>query len=168
MRSKGLSGLGALARRPGHGGRSVICDGRTEGGQAMVWFAVALPLLVMLIVLVVDGGELYLEYIRARNAVELAAQAGAQSVDENVFRNTNEVVLNIDGSLWTMRQYMALNRGARQGQISTTYVGHTAYAQVCTRTAVPTQFFRLFGADTLSVGACARAYPAHGIRWEGE
>ncbi len=142
--------------------------GRGEQGQAMVWFVVALPLFVMLIVLVVDGGEMYLEYIRARNAAELAAQAGAQSVDEAVFKDTNEVILNIDGSLWAMRQYMALNSGARQGQMSTAYVGHTAYARVCTTTRVPTQFFRLFGADALPVGACARAYPAHGIRREGE
>jgi Flp pilus assembly protein TadG len=160
-----FSELGTLGLRRRGDGQTMACD---DEGQAIVWFAVAMPLVLMLIVLVVDGGQLYLAYIRARNAAELAAQAGAQSVDESVFRQTNEVVLNIDGSLWTMRQYMVLNSGARQGRISTSYVGHTAYAQVCTQTMVPTLFFRLFGADALPVGACARAYPAHGIRHEGE
>ena len=142
--------------------------GSGERGQAMIWFVVALPLLAMLVVLVTDGGQMYLEYVRARNAANLAAQAGAQSVNTDWFRDTNEIVLNIDGSLWTMRQYMTLNNAARGGDISTTYYGHTAYAQVCTTTEVPTFFFRLFGADALRVGACSRAYPAHGIRQEGE
>jgi len=134
----------------------------------MIWFVVALPLLAMLIVLVMDGGQMYLEYIRARNAANLAAQAGAQSVDTDYFRDTNEVMLNIDGSLWAMRQYMTLNNAGREGQVNTTYYGHTAWAQVCTQTEVPTFFFRLFGVDTMRVSACSRAYPAHGIRWEGE
>jgi hypothetical protein len=134
----------------------------------MLWFLLSLPLVMMLVVLVMDGGQMYLEYIRARNAANLAAQAGAQSVDTDWFRDSNEIILNIDGSLWTMRQYMAFNDVGREGQISTIYYGHTAYAQVCTETAVPTFFFRLFGVDTLPVSACARAYPAHGIRWEGE
>jgi len=142
--------------------------GGGEDGQALVWFVATLPLIVMLIALVMDGGQMYLEYIRARNAANLAAQAGAQAVNSDWFRETNEVVLSIDGSLWTMRQYMTLNDAGRQGQVGVTYYGHTAYAQVCTTTDVPTFFFRLFGVDTLRVGACARAYPAHGIRWEGE
>jgi Flp pilus assembly protein TadG len=139
-----------------------------EEGQALVWFLVTLPLVMMLIVLAVDGGQMYLEYIRARNAANLAAQAGAQSVDGDEFRRSNKVILNIDGSLWTMHQYMTLNSVGRQGRMRTTYYGHTAYAQVCTRTEVPTAFFRLFGVDALRVGACARAYPAYGIRYEGE
>ena len=142
--------------------------GAGEGGQATVWFLVSLPLVMMLIVLVTDGGQTYLEYIRARSAANLAAQAGAQAVDTDWFKSTNQVNLSIDGALWTMRQYMTLNSVARQGQVSTTYYGHTAYARVCTQTTVPSFFFRLFGPDTLRVGACARAYPAHGIRWEGE
>ncbi len=139
-----------------------------EQGQAMIWFLLSLPLVMMLIVLVMDGGQMYLEYIRARNAANLAAQAGAQSVNTDWFKSTNEVILNIDGSLWAMHQYMTLNNVGRQGQVSTTYYGHTAWAQVCTETQVPTFFFRLFGVETLGVGACSRAYPAHGIRWEGE
>ena len=141
---------------------------REQKGQGLVWFIVTLPLVMMLIVLVVDGGQMYLEYIRARNAAHLAAQAGAQSVDGNEFRRSNKVILNIDGSRWTMHQYMTLNSVGRQGRIRTVYYGHTAYAQVCTQTDVPSFFFRLFGADTLRVGACARAYPAYGIRTEGE
>ena len=141
---------------------------RGEKGQGLVWFIVSLPLVMMLIVLAVDGGQMYLAYIQARNAANLAAQAGAQSVDGNEFKRSNKVMLNIDGSLWAMHQYMTLNSAGRQGQVRTTYYGHTAYAQVCTQTEVPTLFFRLFGVDTLKVGACARAYPAHGIRYEGE
>ena len=154
-----VSFLRRLARRKVAGG---------EQGQAMVWFVAALSLVMMLIVLVMDGGQMYLEYVRARHAANLAAQAGAQSVDTNWFREQNEVILSIDGSLWTMHQYMTLNNAGRQGQVGVTYYGHTAYAQVCTTTDVPTFFFRLFGADTLRVGACSRAYPAHGIRYEGE
>ena len=139
-----------------------------EEGQALVWFVASLPLVMMLIVLVMDGGQMYLEYVRARHAANLAAQAGAQAVDAGHFKNTNEIILNIDGSLWAMHRYIALNNAERQGRISTTYYVHTAYARDCTRTEVPTFFFRLFGVDTLPVSACAQAYPAHGIRREGE
>jgi Flp pilus assembly protein TadG len=147
---------------------TVVRGEGSEQGQALVFFLVALPLILMLIALVVDGGMMYLEYVRARNAAELAAQAGAQAVDVSRFKATNEVQLNIDGSLYSMRQYMTLNSRNRHGEVRTTYYGHTAYAQVCTTTEVPTSFFRLFGSDTMRVGSCARAYPAYGIRWEGE
>jgi Flp pilus assembly protein TadG len=134
-----------------------------ERGQSMVWFIAVFPLLMMFIVLVVDGGQMYLEYIRARKAANLAAQAGAQSVDIGRFITDNEIELDPDGALWTMDEYMGWNSVGRQGQITNAYHVSPDYARACTRTEVPTLFFRLFGVNTLSVGACARAYPAHGI-----
>jgi hypothetical protein len=150
--------------------RIVALVGRESGeeGQSLLWFLICLPLILILIVLVADGGHMYLEYIRARNAANLSAQAGAQAVNTNVFRDSNDVVLNIDGSLYTMRQYMAMNSVGRQGETETIYYGHTAYARVCTWTHVETTFGKIFGFGTMRVGACSTAYPAHGIRYEGE
>ncbi len=48
---------------------------RDEGGQSVVLIAVSLPLILSLLLLVIDGGRLYVERERIRNAAQLAAEA---------------------------------------------------------------------------------------------
>lgn len=48
---------------------------REEGGQAIVLFATALPLFLVLLLLVIDGGRLLVERERLRNAAHFAAEA---------------------------------------------------------------------------------------------
>lgn len=48
---------------------------RDERGQSVVLLAGALPLMLALLLLVVDGGRLYVERERIRNAAQLAAEA---------------------------------------------------------------------------------------------
>lgn len=48
---------------------------RDEGGQSIVLFAGALPLILALLLLVIDGGRLYVERERIRNAAQTAAEA---------------------------------------------------------------------------------------------
>lgn len=48
---------------------------RDEAGQSVVLIAVALPLILGLLLLVIDGGRLYVERERIRNAAQLAAEA---------------------------------------------------------------------------------------------
>ncbi len=49
---------------------------RRDEGQAVVLLALSLPLVLALLLLVIDGGRLYLEGERLRNAAQLAAEAG--------------------------------------------------------------------------------------------
>jgi len=48
---------------------------RDEGGQAIALFAVSLPLFLVLLLLVIDGGRLLVEHQRLRNAAQFAAEA---------------------------------------------------------------------------------------------
>lgn len=50
---------------------------REEGGQAIVLFAVSLPLFLALMLLVIDGGRALVEHERLRNAAQFAAEAVA-------------------------------------------------------------------------------------------
>ena len=49
---------------------------RDEGGQAVVLLAISLPLVLALLLLVIDGGHLYVERERLHDAAQLAAEAG--------------------------------------------------------------------------------------------
>lgn len=53
-----------------------------DGGQAIVMLALALPLSLALLLLVIDGGRLYVEQTRLRNAAQLAAEAGVSLAGE--------------------------------------------------------------------------------------
>lgn len=48
---------------------------RDEGGQSVVLIAVSLPVVLSLMLLVIDGGRLYVDRERIRNAAQLAAEA---------------------------------------------------------------------------------------------
>ncbi len=54
-----------------------------EQGQAIILLALSLPLLFALLLLVVDGGRLFVERERLRNAAQLAAEAGVARVAES-------------------------------------------------------------------------------------
>lgn len=56
--------------------RTVRALSRDEGGQAIVLLAVAMPVLLGLMLLVLDGGRLYVERERLHGAAQLAADAG--------------------------------------------------------------------------------------------
>lgn len=51
-----------------------------DGGQVVVLFAAGLPLILVLLLIVIDGGRLYVEHERIRSTALLAAQAGASAL----------------------------------------------------------------------------------------
>lgn len=55
---------------------------RDEGGQAIVLVAVAMPVLLGLMLLVLDGGRLYVDRERLHGAAQLAAEAGASAIGD--------------------------------------------------------------------------------------
>lgn len=48
---------------------------RDDGGQSVVLIAISLPLVLSLLLIVIDGGRLYVDRERIRNAAQLAAEA---------------------------------------------------------------------------------------------
>jgi uncharacterized membrane protein len=57
-----------------------------EKGQALVLMVIALPLAMVLVGLVVDGGMMYLAHRAATTAANLAAQAASHAIDEDYSR----------------------------------------------------------------------------------
>lgn len=55
---------------------------RDEGGQTVVLLAISMPLFLALLLLVIDGGRLYVERERLLAAARLSAQAGVAAFDE--------------------------------------------------------------------------------------
>lgn len=62
--------------------RSVARAARDEGGQTVVLLAISMPLLLAILLLVIDGGRLYVERERLLAAARLSAQAGASAFGE--------------------------------------------------------------------------------------
>ncbi|MBI2325618.1 MAG: YncE family protein [Chloroflexi bacterium] len=55
---------------------------RDDGGQTVVLLAISMPLFLALLLLVIDGGRLYVERERLLAAARLSAQAGVAAFDE--------------------------------------------------------------------------------------
>ena len=135
-------------------------------GQFLVQFVVIFPLLLLMIGVVLDGGLMYWQYRRAHIAVNAAAQAASHAVDTEHFRNTNEVILDQAQAAQVAQEYLACNGGGRVQLVS---IEATPYlVRVNARATISTIFLRLAGIDSFSVRVQGMAYPAYGIRTEGE
>jgi len=75
MRSMRMgSGLGRGRRNDAHVGRSAV-------GQALTEFALILPVLILLMLIVLDFGRLFMSYVTMNNLVRMAANYGATDPD---------------------------------------------------------------------------------------
>jgi hypothetical protein len=137
-----------------------------ERGQAVLFLIVVVPLLMLLIVLIVDGGRMFYEYVKVHNVAALSAQAGAQAVNTGYFRETNEVILNIDGAIFLEQQAFTLNAGRLPGATHVWYFPTTAEGRICIQERIPTFFWGFFGRPEVAPAACSRARPRYGIERE--
>ena len=139
---------------------------QNQSGQFLVQAVILLPMMMILVGLVLDGGWMYWQYRRAEIAVNAAAQAASHAIDVDYFRETNQVRLSV-GEAWDAASgFVNINaRGQMQVtgiQVSDRQVVISANAQV------QTIFFRLAGIATLTMRVEGRAYPAFGINTEGQ
>ena len=139
---------------------------QNQSGQFLVQAVILLPMMMILVGLVLDGGWMYWQYRRAEIAVNAAAQAASHAIDIDYFRETNQVRLSV-GEAWDAASgFVNINaRGQMQVtgiQVSDRQVVVSANAQV------QTIFFRLAGISTLTMRVEGRAYPAFGINTEGQ
>ena len=135
-------------------------------GQFLVQAVILLPMLMMLVGLVLDGGWMYWQYRRAEIAVNAAAQAASHAIDVEYFRETNQVRLDANEARNAASGFVNINaRG--QMQVTGIYVGNTQVV-VNADAQVQTIFFRLAGISSLSMRVEGRAYPAFGINTEGQ
>jgi uncharacterized membrane protein len=132
----------------------------------MVLMVIALPLAMVLVGLVVDGGLMYLAHRATTTAANLSAQAASHAVDEEYYRQTNLLRLDQARALGVAQQYAALNHG---GDIAVTGIAlEGRWVTVGVVTHYDTMFLRLAGINRVSLHARGRAYAAYGIDREGQ
>lgn len=139
---------------------------KDEAGQYLVQTVILLPMMMILVGLVLDGGWMYWQYRRAEIAVNAAAQAASHAIDVEYFRETNQVRLDA-GEAWSAASGFVNINQRGQMQVTGIYVGHNQVI-VNANAQVPTIFFRLAGISALSMRVEGRAYPAFGINVEGQ
>ena len=151
--------------RLGKGTRRLVGDQR---GQSILILIIVMFLLMLLLALIVDGGRMFYEYLKVRNVAALSAQAGAQAVNTGYFRETNEVILNIDGAIFLEQQAFTLNRSRLRGRTTVWYYPTTARARICVQERFPTFFWAIFGRPEVAPADCSWAIPRFGIEQEGQ
>ncbi len=139
---------------------------RDRRGQYLVQTVILLPLLMILVGLVLDGGWMYWQYRRAEIAVNAAAQAASHAIDVDHFRETNEVRLDDGEAYGAASGYVNINQRG-QMQVTCLYISPNRVF-VSANAQVQTIFFRLAGISSLTMRVEGQAYPAFGINREGQ
>lgn len=139
---------------------------RDERGSILVQTVILLPVMLLLIGLVLDGGWMYWQYRHAEVTVNAAAQAASHAIDINNFRATNQVRLDQGEAAAVAGDFIQLNR---RGILTLTGVRASRDRITVDATAqIPTIFFRLAGIPLLTMQVQGTAYPAFGINREGQ
>lgn len=132
-----------------------------QEGQYLVYTALILPLMIVLLGLVVDGGFMFRGYRRAVNVASLSAQAASHAVDATHFSSTNRVQLDRARAFNLAQEYAARNS---RGEVSLRRVsvwGDRVLVEVEAR--VPTVFMRIVGISEVRLRAISLARPRYGI-----
>ncbi len=133
-------------------------------GQVLAWTIVLLPLLLVLVGLVFDGGLLWVQFRKARWAADGAAVAAASAMDWSLFRETGEVQLTED-ALYTALYYAEQNYAGMR--VSMIHVQNNVI-YVEGRFRVEPAFLGMFGVSGFDVNVRGKERPAWGISEEGE
>ena len=147
-------------------GTSVAATRRQRGrsgnaareGQALLWVALMLPFFLTIVGLALDGGALFAARRQAQNVADAAARAGAQQIDIDRYRASDEIVLDRAMARGVAREYVA-----GLGGLEATIGASEREVTVTVRRDVPLSFLRLLGLSSVSIGATAIAEPFYGI-----
>src|SRR6266540_5727083 len=90
--------------------------GHGEAGSATIFLLAIIPVLVILLGLVYDGGEAYTAHTRVLNLAEQAARTGAQEVDLATVRAGGPYRLNRSRAISAAASYLA-GSGLHGGQV---------------------------------------------------
>ena len=120
-----------------------------------------MPVFLMAVGLVVDGGAAFDARRDLQNTADAAARAGAMQIDQQLYRASNgaSVVLNQASARDTAAQYIASQGTDFNAVISS----DDQHVLVSVSRDVPTNFLRLAGIDKVHIGATAPAEVRYGI-----
>lgn len=138
-----------------------------QSGQTVQAMAIFTLALVILLGLVIDIGNLAVQQTRARAAVDAAALAGAQALDEEAFIATNEVRLTASNINSLVSAVANRNQDLSGVQPSCQATGDRTVA--CTGSVtVPTVFGRFIGIEAFTIQIESNAQLVYGIVEEGQ
>jgi uncharacterized membrane protein len=149
----------------------MLCTfGPRRRAQALVWLTFAIPLLVTVAGLAIDGGLLLDERRELQSIVDGAARAGATRLDMSRLRASGGSDVQLDPALATQAVHVyvdqALASGGRAWR-STPYTQVEVGARrvhVLIHASLPTAFLRIAAIDVVPVEASAFADVDYGIR----
>ena len=136
-----------------------------ERGQVLAWTAVLLPLMLVLVGLVFDGGVLWVQYRQARWAADGAAVAAASEIDPALYAATGQVKLNLGMAAGTAVHFAQLNDPNLHVQSVYFQAGAV---RIQGWTEVRPVFLGMFGVGPLQVQVTGKERPAWGIDRRGQ
>jgi Flp pilus assembly protein TadG len=138
--------------------------GAQQSGQAVVWVAMMLPLLLSIVGVTADGGMVFNARLELQNAVDGAARAGAMQIDERLYRQSagSNVALDTGRAEDAARAYLATQRTQRL-PLTATVEAQPRRVVVQARQEIPTTFLRVVGLDRVPVAAIGVAEVRHGV-----
>jgi Flp pilus assembly protein TadG len=137
--------------------RLAIRDTR-EAGQVVAWIVIALPLLLVLVGLVFDGGLLWAQFRRARWAADGAAVSAASEIAGGEFQERGRVELG-DAAVSAANYYAQQNYPGLH--VTAAYV-QDGIVYVQARVEVQPVFLSMVGVDTVRFNVLGRARPYWG------
>jgi hypothetical protein len=147
--------------------RRSASGGTSEAGSATIFLLAIIPVVVILLGLVYDGGEAYTAHTRALNLAEQAARTGAQEVDLATVRAGGPYRLNRPRAIHAATAFLA-GSGLRGGQVRVIADPQTGgdAVQVSVPWSVTTSFLGIIGKPTIGGTATASARDAAGVTSE--
>jgi hypothetical protein len=142
--------------------------GRTsEAGSATIFLLAIIPVVMILLGLVYDGGEAYTAHTRALNLAEQAARTGAQEVDLATVRAGGPYRLNRPRAISAAATFLA-GSGLHGGQVRIIADSETGgdAVQVSVPWSVTTSFLGIIGKSAIGGTATASARDAAGVTTE--
>lgn len=124
---------------------------RDQRGVSVVFVMVAMPVVIAMAGLVIDGGILMMTKLQLDNAVDAASLAATQGYDQEIWENEGQVVILQSDAEILARQYLTANmprstlRSVEVNPNSPNHVKVTAEAKA------PVFFMQMFGINTRTI-----------------
>jgi len=124
----------------------------TENGQTVILVALALPLLIAIMMLVVDGANLFVQRRLVQNAADAGALAAAAYLpDDPTHAQT------------AAQDYVSRNANGATAAVTTSYAGNSRRVEVKVTESVSMSFAKVFGFSRVVVSARAVAGRSAGV-----
>jgi Flp pilus assembly protein TadG len=148
---------------PGHDLRGLGSRGlaSSDAGQAIVWVALMLPLLLSVVGVAADGGLVFDTRVELQNIVDGAARAGATQLDAGAYRQSGgaTVALDVRRAEQAARDYLT----AQRVPLTATIDARPDRVVVQASEDVPTAFVRIVGLERVRIAAAGTAEVRHGV-----